>query len=196
MFARCLGEQQAEGAGMSRTSRTKGPGHNPDDINFAELAMARTDRAILISDAERSVRYINPAFTELFGYSFEDVTGTNPWELLAGPMTDARLHMRAKGGQERPEGWHDDLLLRTKTGDPVWVSAKIEAVFNAQGTFEYVVAMLADITQTKRLQMLQREVIEQLLLNVPLEALMHQICTQVETMAPDVVCSILRVDDD
>lgn len=165
-------------------------------LKFIEMAMERTDRAVLISDASRAACYINPAFTEMFGYSCQDIESTNPWELLAGPMTDARLHARAENGADGRSGWYDDLLLRTRAGEPIWVSAKIEPVFGADGKLEHVVAMLSDISQTKRLQMLQREVLEMLARNTPLDSLMHFVCTEVETMAPEVTCSIQQVTED
>ncbi len=163
-------------------------------LGYIEMAISRTDRAILISDAERNLCYINPAFTALFGYSLEDAQQTPPWELLAGPMTDLRLHERARHTGSGETAFHDDLLLRTKNGDPIWVSARIEPVFDSEGQLVHVVAMLADITSTKRLQVLQREVLEALARDVPLAELMGSICSQVEALAPDVVCSVASVD--
>ena len=170
-------------------------GPEPDRLDFIELAMSRTDRAVLISDAAHRPCYVNPAFTALFGHDLEDLERANPWTLLAGPITDERLHARARQSSEDGAGFYDDLLLRTKGGDPVWVSAKIEPIFDAQGTFTHLVAMLSDITRAKRLQGLQREVIEALAQDVPIERVMKTICLQVEALAPGTVCSILRIDE-
>lgn len=165
-------------------------------LDFIDVIVARTDRAVLISDGDRKVRYINPSFTRIFGYSFEDVTATPPWELLAGPLTDVKVHERAQHSMQGAKVFHDDLLLRTKDGDPIWVSTRLEPIFDDDGNFLYVVAMLHDITNTKRLQVLQRDVLEALARDEPLGELMASLCAQVEDMAPDVVCSIISVDDD
>jgi diguanylate cyclase (GGDEF)-like protein/PAS domain S-box-containing protein len=172
------------------------PGNRADMLDFIEMAISRTDRAILISDAERNVCYVNPAFTKIFGYTLEDVVATPPWALLAGPLTDVKLHERARHGALGETAFHDDLLLRTKDGDPIWVSARIEPVFDADGKFTHVVAMLQDITNTKRLQVLQREVLEALARDVPLGELMNSICSQVEALAPDILCSVIAVDSE
>ena len=93
-------------------------GPEPDRLDFIELAMSRTDRAVLISDAAHRPCYVNPAFTALFGHDLEDLERANPWTLLAGPITDERLHARARQSSEDGAGFYDDLLLRTKGGRP------------------------------------------------------------------------------
>jgi len=168
---------------------------NPSRLDFIEMAIARTDRAVLISDSEGHPCYLNPAFEALFGYGPDDFAGQTPWSLLAGPMTDERLHQRARSFGKTGGGFHDDLLLRTRSGDPVWVSARLDPVHDAQGRFTHLVAMLADTTQSKRLQVFQRLSLDALSRDMPLKEFMGQICEQVQALAPDTICSILRVDE-
>lgn len=165
-----------------------------ETLAYIEMVISLTDRAVIVSDAERNVCYVNAAFTAMFGYTLDDVSMIPPWELLAGPLTDAKLHERASHSGRDGAFFHDDLLLHTKGGDPIWVSARVEPVFDAAGKFTHVVSMLTDITNAKRLQVLQREVLEALARDVPLAELMTFICSQVEALAPDVVCSVLAVD--
>lgn len=168
---------------------------NADRLDFIELAIARTDRAILISDAEGRPCYVNPAFTELFGYGLEDLAGQRPWSLLAGPMSDERLHQRARRSAVAGQGFYDDLLLRPRSGEPLWVTAKIDPIHDAEGNFTHLVAMLADITQSKRLQVLQHDLLDALGRDIPLRDFMERVCREVEALAPDAVVSILRVDE-
>lgn len=165
-------------------------------LDFVDLVMSRTDRAILISDAQRQAAYANPAFTRIFGYTLEDITATPPWELLAGPLTDVKIHERAEHSGAGAATFHDDLLLRTKSGEPIWVSARLEPLFDENGKLVHVVGMLLDITSSKRLQMLQRDVLESLAQDEPLADLMANLCSQVEALAPEVVCSIIAIDDE
>ncbi|SDG75237.1 EAL domain-containing protein [Pelagibacterium luteolum] len=172
------------------------PARYETKFDFIELAISRTDRAILISDAAGRPCYVNPAFVSLFGYDLPDFASEQPWSLLAGPLTDERLHARARQSTVAGRGFYDDLLLRTKCGDPVWVSAKIDPIFAADGSFSHLVAMLSDITSSKRLQVFQRDVLDALARDIPLPELMHFICLQVEALAPDTCCTVLRVDED
>lgn len=170
-------------------------GREAGQRDFIELAIARTDRAILISDAEGQPCYVNPAFTELFGYTLDDLAAQRPWSLLAGPMTDERLHQRARQSEMAGPGFYDDLLLRPCSGEPVWVSARIDPVHDAEGNFTHLVAMLADITQSKRVQVLQRDLLDALGRDLPLKDFAERVCREVEALAPDTVVSILRVDE-
>ncbi|WP_196260581.1 EAL domain-containing protein [Pelagibacterium limicola] len=179
------------------SERNKGlPEKRGDMLDFIEMAMSRTDRAILISGSDREVCYVNPAFTTLFGYTLDDILATRPWELLAGPLTDIKVHERAQHSLYGETAFHDDLLLRTKSGDPIWVSARLEPVLDEKGQLTHVVALLADITNTKRLQVLQREVLEAMARDVPLVELMNSICSQVEALAPDIVSSVIAIDNE
>ncbi|AEQ52537.1 EAL domain-containing protein [Pelagibacterium halotolerans] len=171
------------------------PSTNPSRLDFIELTIARTDRAILISDAEGRPCYLNPAFETLFGYGLDDFAGRAPWSLLAGPMSDERLHRLARSRDADGAAFYDDLLLHTRAGDPVWVSAKLDPVHDGQGRFTHLVAMLSDITQSKRLQVLQRDLLNALGRDMPLAEFMEHICEQVQALAPDTICSILRVDE-
>jgi diguanylate cyclase (GGDEF)-like protein/PAS domain S-box-containing protein len=168
---------------------------NPSRLDLIELAITRTDRAILISNAEGHPCYLNPAFEALLGYGLDDFAGQAPWSLLAGPMIDERLHQRARSFGNTGGGFSDDLLLRTRSGDPVWVSAWLDPVHDAQGHFTHLIAMLADTTQSKRLQVFQRVSLDALSRDMPLTEFMGHICEQVQALAPDTVCSILRVDE-
>ncbi len=158
--------------------------------------MARTDRAILISDAGGHPCYVNPAFEVLFGYGLDDFSGQPAWRLLVGPMSDERLDQRIRACAETGEGFSDDLLLRTRSGEPVWVSAKIDPVHDADGRFTHLVAMLSDITQSKRLRGFQRDLLDALSRDMPLAEFMEYICERVQALAPDAVCSVLRVDEE
>jgi len=42
------------------------------------------------ADADCSVKYVNPAFTELTGYRYDEVVGKDP-SILHGPKTDRKL---------------------------------------------------------------------------------------------------------
>ena len=168
---------------------------NPGRLDFIELAIARTDRAVLVSDADGHPCYVNPAFTELFGYALEDLADQRPWSLLAGPMTDERLHQRARQSTQVGQGFYDDLLLRPQSGEPVWVTAKIDPIHDSDGNFTHLVAMLADITQSKRLQVLQHDLLDALGRDIALTDFMDRVCREVEALTPGTVVSILRVDE-
>ena len=113
------------------------------------MNMAPTAFAIVGLDGR--VRYMNPGFEALFGYTIDDIPDMDTWWVRAYPDADYR--------EERARTWHalltESLHLKTnvkgfegrvccKSGDFVWVDAY------AQVTDDAVHIALVDITIRKR----------------------------------------------
>ncbi len=67
----------------------------PDDLFI--LAMANSFDAFMITTAEKGfpIVYINKAFTQITGYSFQECVGKNP-AFLQGPKTDKAVLERLR----------------------------------------------------------------------------------------------------
>lgn len=160
------------------------------------LIASSTDRAIIITDEQRRIIYTNDAFVRLFGYESRSVSGLQPFAFLAGPQTDPQIVERLAHDRVRRDGFEEHILLYDKDGGEVWVSAAINSIFDGDGAMTHSVAILWNVTEEKWLQILQRDVLEALARDRPLEDVAELVCERVEAVAPDVICSILRVDQE
>jgi len=123
----------------------------------AEEAMRKLSRAveqspvsIIITDTKGRIEYVNPKFTQLTGYSFEEVTGNNPRILKSGQMPPEVyecLWDTITGGKE----WQEELQNKKKNGTLFWVSAVISPIFDYNGSISHFVAVEEDITERKKL---------------------------------------------
>ncbi|HEY4251607.1 MAG TPA: EAL domain-containing protein [Roseomonas sp.] len=167
-----------------------------EELYLLSLVANETDRVVIVTGADRRIVYVNRAFTEMFGYALAEVRGQLPTELLAGKRTDPKVlgHLRRRAGVER--GFHVELLTYAKSGEEIWVSTTVNTVLNTDGTLKNIVAVLADITENKQIEALQRDVLEALAKDTPLQAIMDMICLKVEAIASGVICTILLVDQD
>lgn len=165
-----------------------------EELDLLSLVANETDRVVIVTGADRRIVYVNRAFTEMFGYALDEVRGRWPIELLAGRRTDPKVlqHLRRRAGVER--GFHEELITYSKSGEEIWVSTSVNTVLNADGTLKNIVAVLADITENKQIEALQRDVLEALAKDMPLPAIAEMICNRVEAIAAGVICSILLVD--
>ena len=61
-----------------------------------ELALLadRVSDAVMICDAQRCIRWVNPSFSRLTGFSLAESLDQQPEELLSGPHTEAALITR------------------------------------------------------------------------------------------------------
>ena len=112
-------------------------------------AVEQNPTAIVITDPQGRIEYVNPHFARLTGYSLEEVRGKTPQVLKSGETTNdiyADLWKTIKAGQV----WKGDILNRKKNGQPYWVRELIAPVLNDQGRATHFVAMQEDITERKR----------------------------------------------
>ena len=164
-------------------------------IALLDAVSDQTNRAVLITDTELDIRYTNAAFTSLFGYSAAEAEGRRATDLLAGRHTNRKAlttigRRLIKGGP----GGEVEILIYTKTGEEIWVSARIDAFRDRKGRVKHIFALLDDITETKQLRSLQQLIMGALADEVPIGEIADRLCRRVEEIAPDVVCSLLHVD--
>ncbi|MFG1403680.1 putative bifunctional diguanylate cyclase/phosphodiesterase [Xanthobacter sediminis] len=79
----------------------------------------------------------------------------------------------------------------------MWVSATFNRVIDSvTGDITNIVAVLADITQIKQIEELQRDVLASVVSDEPLGSVAELICRKVEAIAPGVITSIIAVSDE
>jgi len=154
----------------------------------------RSNRAIIVTDRERRIIYVNAAFVAMFGYTAEEAIGRLVRELLAGPHLDRSAIARLEKGLSEGCGAEEELLLQDRHGHEIWVSAFVEAHRNARGEISQIFGLLSDISETKQLRSLQQLTTAALADERPLQDIADQLCRRVEELAPGVICSILHVD--
>jgi diguanylate cyclase (GGDEF)-like protein/PAS domain S-box-containing protein len=164
-------------------------------IGLLNAVSDQTNRVVIVTDVEQNIRYVNAAFTTLFGYTSDEAEGRRATELLAGCHTDrksvAKLVKRLMHGGRRGEV---EVLAYDKDGEEIWVCVQIDAFRDRKGGVKHIFALLDDITETKQLRSLQQLIMSALADEVPITEIADRLCRRVEEIAPDVVCSLLHVD--
>jgi len=104
--------------------------------------------AIVITDIQNNIIQINKAFTEITGYSPEEVAGKNPRILKSGrhgqDFYHAMWEILLKTGS-----WQGEVMDRRKNGEvyPKWLS--INVVRDEKGDISNYIALFSDITERK-----------------------------------------------
>jgi len=165
-----------------------------EELQLVSVAADQAERAVIITDSLHRIAYANRPFARLFGYERAEVVGRSVRELLANHLDSAELMDEISPRIETAQLLQHELYVRDAAGRPVWVHAAAKADFDASGRLRYTAITLSDITETKQLHMLQRDVLEAVAKDLPLADVMHLICRRVEALAPRMVCSVLSVD--
>lgn len=112
-------------------------------------AVEQTASSIIITDTSGNIEYVNPKFTEVTGYSYEEAIGRNPRILKSGMTAGVeykQLWQTIIAGHE----WHGELLNRKKNGELFWESVTISPILNDRGEITHFVGVKEEITQRKQ----------------------------------------------
>ncbi len=117
-------------------------------LRLAAHVFRHSSEAIMISDKENCIIEVNRAFTELTGYSLDEIKGRNPKMLSAG-QTSPEVYLEMWQSIAEKGSWQGELLDRSRDGRdyPKWLS--ISVVRNAYGDIDFYIASFTDISERK-----------------------------------------------
>lgn len=121
-------------------------------------AIEQADVSILITNPAGDIEYVNPYFTRLTGYAFEEVIGKNPRFLRSGETSD-KVYTELWETLVRGETWRGEFVNRRKDGTTFSERVSISPVKNASGKVTHYVSVKEDITALK-IQQLERAHLE------------------------------------
>ncbi|MEO8758607.1 MAG: EAL domain-containing protein [Devosia sp.] len=168
----------------------------PERQELIELAVNESNSAVYITDSTAKIIFINKTFTEMLGYELADVHGRQAREILGGPHYDETAYTRLWTDLNRGLSVTEEVRTCNKAGDEVWLTLVLRPVFAEDSSFKHLVGFLEDTTESRRIQSLQRDVLEAVAQETSLIDVMTTICERVEAIFPEVVCSILAVDNE
>jgi PAS domain S-box-containing protein len=125
--------------------------HVEEELRKLYRAVEQSPTSVVITDRQGIIEYINPKFSEVTGYTFEEVKGQTPRVLKSGrtkPEEYAELWKTILSGKE----WRGEFLNQRKNGEQFWELASISPVRDASGTITHFLAVKEDITQRKMLE--------------------------------------------
>jgi PAS domain S-box-containing protein len=121
-----------------------------DQIRLLSRAVEESPVAIMITNPEAKIQYVNPKFTELTEYTLDEILGKEP-KLLKSGLTPIEAHSELWATLKKGEVWKGEFINKTKSGRIYYESAIIVPIKN--GHLTHYVALKEDITERK--QMLQ-----------------------------------------
>jgi len=134
--------------------------HAEQQLRKLSRAVEQSGSTIVITDTAGNIEYVNPKFTEITGYSYEEVMGQNPRILKSGFTSDTdytQLWQAITSGRV----WHGELLNKKKNNELYWEYVTISPIFNERGEITHFVGVKEDITQRKQSEMeIRRHVAE------------------------------------
>lgn len=120
-------------------------------ISTLARALEQSPLAILITDGEGTIEYINFRFTELTGYTYEEAVGQNLRFVKSvdqSPDTFRELWETISAGEE----WQGEFYNLSRDGEAYWEYLTIAPMLSPQGTITHFIAVQDDITGRKEVE--------------------------------------------
>jgi len=124
---------------------------NQEALQQLSLAVEQSSSCVVITDPQGNISYVNRKFTELTGYTFDEVIGKNPRVLNAG-QCPAELYRNLWLTITQGKEWHGELCNRKKDGQTFWESATITPITNPKGEITHYLALKEDITEKRAME--------------------------------------------
>lgn len=120
------------------------------NLKLLYKAIEQNPTSVVITNSEGEIEYVNPKFSEVSGYSFEEVFGKNLRILKSGIHTQEfykNLWDTIKSG----ETWTGEICNKRKDGSFVWENVLVSPIVNDFNEITNFIKISEDITEKKRI---------------------------------------------
>jgi len=118
-------------------------------IKTLSQAIEQSPVAVMLTDTEAKIEYVNSAFEKVSGYLASEVLGQNP-RLLKSGNTPKNRYKDLWQALTEGKSWQGEFQNRKKNGDIFWEQACIAPVLDEAGLTQHYLAVKEDITLRKR----------------------------------------------
>jgi PAS domain S-box-containing protein len=137
---------------ITKRKRNEIEKYNADEkIRTLSTAIEQIHVSVIVTDLEGTIVYVNPRFTEMTGYSFDEAVGENPKILKTG-FTSATEYETMWKNLIRGKNWKGIFQNKKKNGELFWESAIITPIKNDLGEITNFIALKEDITAKLQLE--------------------------------------------
>ncbi len=125
--------------------------------HYADLISRFCADSIVITDGDGLTEWVNEAFTQMTGFTVDDMAGKKPGVVLQGPETDRDTVVAISKALQKRQPIQTEILNYDKQGVPYWIELRINPVFDDAGRHTHFISAERDVTERKRLEKLNED---------------------------------------
>jgi len=119
-----------------------------ESLEKMSLAVMNSPASVVITDSEGNIDYVNPEFSRITGYHFEEVAGKSS-DFMKSGLSEPEVCESLKKTLEAGGEWRGTLANRRKSGDIYWEDVRSAPVMDNEGKLLCCVEVREDITDRK-----------------------------------------------
>ena len=125
-----------------------------EQLRFLTTVVEQSTESVLITTAQLDlpgpqIVYVNPAFTRMTGYTWEEVIGKTP-RMLQGPKTDRSVLNRLRGDCAAGKVFHGEVINYRKDGSEFCLDWTVAPVWNERGEITHFVSTQRDVSDRQQ----------------------------------------------
>jgi PAS domain S-box-containing protein len=139
-------------------------------LRLLETVITQTKDAVMITDIDTSksvipnIIFVNSAFTDMTGYSEEDVIGKSP-EIFFGKKSDIFEFDKLKTAIQKYKECFVETISYKKNGEEFWVNFSMIPVTDKDGEHSHWISIQRDVTEEKEKEKEREQLIRELTQN-------------------------------
>ncbi len=126
------------------------------------LVARYTDNAVVITDDQTRIEWVNDGFTRITGYEADEVIGKRPSEFLQGRDTEEEKLEIMRAAVQAKRGFDIQTINYRKNGEPFWVDIEARPIKDKDGKVRRFIAIESDITDRVNSEIERQQLNEQL----------------------------------
>ncbi|MEJ2592224.1 MAG: EAL domain-containing protein, partial [Candidatus Thiodiazotropha sp.] len=119
-----------------------------EELKKLSLAVEQSPASVVITDLTGRIEYVNPKFTEVSGYTQEEVIGQHT-RMLGNGHTGNDYYAAMWTRLNKGEVWKGEFCNKRKNGTSYWESAVIAPIHGEDGKTTHYLAVKEDISERK-----------------------------------------------
>ncbi len=119
------------------------------ELRKLSRAVAQSPMAVVITNPQGTIEYINTAFTKSTGFSYDEALGKNPRIIKSGQV-DEKVYQNLWNTVTEGKVWEGELLNKRKNGELYWEYTIISPLRNKKGETTHYLAVKEDVTRRKK----------------------------------------------
>ena len=121
-----------------------------DQLYLRISALNAAANAIVITDTNGMIEWVNPAFSTLTGYTFEEALNKNPRDLIKSGEHEPGFYKTMWSTILSGKVWHGEVINRRKDGSLYDEEQTITPLKDDNGKITHFISIKQDISQRKR----------------------------------------------
>ncbi len=111
------------------------------------LVTQKTKSAVIVTDAQGCIEWVNEGFVRMTGHELEEVKGRKPGSFLQGPGTDPATVALIREHLQRAEPVVTEILNYHRDGTAYWIRLDIVPLLEEGGKVDRFVAFQTDLSK-------------------------------------------------